>query len=224
VLLLVPALASARSPAAAGERLADALIPGVPHVTQRPDFCGEACAEMWLRKLGKDATQDDVFALSGLDPALGRGVNTDELARALRRMGFEVGPVWYPVDPARGAQGVAEQFRALHADLVRGVPSIICGHFSDAPGASEHFRLVLGYDAAEDDVLYHEPAEKGAGYRRMKRALFLKLWTFKPRSDRWTLIRLRLEPGNVEAPRDGERPGRGGRRPARDGASREDGR
>ena len=52
----------------------DVLIKGVPHVKQRPDFCGEACAEMVLRKLGKRGDQDYVFNSSGLDPALGAAV------------------------------------------------------------------------------------------------------------------------------------------------------
>ena len=29
----------------------DVLIKEVPHVKQKPDFCGEACAEMFLKKL-----------------------------------------------------------------------------------------------------------------------------------------------------------------------------
>ena len=30
----------------------DVLIKDVPHVKQKPDFCGEACAEMALARLG----------------------------------------------------------------------------------------------------------------------------------------------------------------------------
>jgi len=36
----------------------DVLIAEVPHVRQKPDFCGEACAEMMLRKLGHELDQD----------------------------------------------------------------------------------------------------------------------------------------------------------------------
>lgn len=200
-VLTAPSLQRAAPPEA--EKLESVLIEKVPHVRQRPDFCGEACAEMWLSKLGKDATQDDVFALTGLDPSLGRGAWTDDLSRALKKMGFEVGQTWYHVaDKA----GVEAQFRALHADLARGIPSIICGHYSDAPQTTEHMRLVLGYDAATDEVVYHEPAEADGAYRRMGRALFLKLWTFKPRPDRWTIIRMRLEPKAVVVPRDTVKP------------------
>ncbi len=206
-LLLLPVLSAPPAPRSRPPdpgRLASVLIEGVPHVRQRPDFCGEACAEMWLKKLGQDATQDDVFALAGLDPSLGRGAWTDELSRALKKMGFDVGPTWYRV---HDEAGVAEQFRALHADLLRGVPSIVCGHYSDEPKTTEHFRLVLGYDAKSDEVLYHEPAEDEGAYRRMSRELFLKLWTFKPRADRWTIIRMRLDPKNgISAARDTSRP------------------
>lgn len=199
LLVLVPVLAAAAP-------LASVRLEGVPHVRQRPDFCGEACAEMWLKKLGQEATQDDVFALTGLDPSLGRGAWTNELAKALRAMGFEVGPVWYAIDPRQGERAVEAQFAALHADLRRGIPSIVCGHYSDEPGTTEHFRLVLGYDGARDEVLYHEPAEADGAYRRMKRELFLKLWTFKPRSDRWTLIRMRLDGREISSRRDAARP------------------
>ncbi len=37
------------------------LIENVPHIRQKPDFCGEACAEMFLAKLGKTMDQDFVF-------------------------------------------------------------------------------------------------------------------------------------------------------------------
>ena len=50
------------------------LIEGVPHVKQKPDFCGEACAEMYLTKLGKAMDQDYVFDQAGLDPLLGDAV------------------------------------------------------------------------------------------------------------------------------------------------------
>ena len=52
------------------------LIEGVPHVLQEPDFCGEAVAASYLQALGKPYTQDDVFGLSGMDPARGMGAST----------------------------------------------------------------------------------------------------------------------------------------------------
>jgi hypothetical protein len=59
---------------------ASALIENVPHVKQRPGFCGEACAEMVLRKLGKKGDRNYVFNMSGLDPSAGRGCYSADLA------------------------------------------------------------------------------------------------------------------------------------------------
>jgi hypothetical protein len=73
-------------------------------------------------------------------------------------------------------------------------------HYDEQPDTTEHFRLVLGYDAARDEVVYHEPAEPHASYRRMKRARFLALWPLKYSPDLWTVIRLRLEDGGIRAP------------------------
>src|SRR6476620_2004949 len=67
------------------------LIAGVPHIRQEPDFCGEACVAMYLRKLGYTVDQRAVFDRAGLDPRLGRGVNTPELKRAVEAFGQEQG-------------------------------------------------------------------------------------------------------------------------------------
>jgi hypothetical protein len=63
--VLVLALAPGVAPAAP---LTSVLIRDVPFVRQKPDFCGEACAEMYLRKLKVAVDQDYVFDKSGLDP------------------------------------------------------------------------------------------------------------------------------------------------------------
>jgi len=172
---------------------ADVLLRGVPHIHQKPDFCGEACAAMWLGKLGRAVDQDQVFDLSGVDPREGRGCRTRDLAAALGALGFAVGPVWYSV-PAAGSEATLEAlWRGLYADLVAGVPSIVCMHYDDRPGSSEHFRLVLGYDRQQDAVIFHEPAEVDGAYRRMDRATLLRLWPLKYDPRRWTVVRLRLE-------------------------------
>src|SRR4051794_7898570 len=90
VFVALTALAGSRMPAA---ELKSVLIRDVPHVKQKPDFCGEACAEMYLRKLNVPVDQDYVFDQSGLDPTLGRGCYTRELAQALGRIGFATGQV-----------------------------------------------------------------------------------------------------------------------------------
>lgn len=186
-----PAPAPSEAPPA---RYASVLLEGAPHVRQKPDFCGEACVEMATARLGRRVSQDDVFALTGLDPALGRGAYTKELAAALRKLGFAVGPVWSHVEAARGAQAMDASFAELHADLQKGIPSIVCMHYDDRPHTTEHFRLVLGYDERTDEVIYSEPAEDRGGYRRMPRARLLALWPLKYDAARWTVIRMRLEP------------------------------
>src|SRR5258708_29840837 len=100
LLVLALLLSSGLSQAAP---LSTVLIHDVPFVKQKPDFCGEACAEMYLRKLKIDVDQDYVFDQSGLDPVLGRGCYTRELATALKQVGFLTGKVWTEI-PARGAK------------------------------------------------------------------------------------------------------------------------
>lgn len=190
-----PAADKAKRPAAAYKSV---LIRGVPHVRQKPDFCGEACAAMYLQKLGQPVDQDYVFDCSGLDPIEARGCYTRELAVALSKIGFKIGPVWHKIPVAGQGRHLKAQFNALHADLMAGVPSIVCMQYDDKPRSSEHFRLVLGYDARKDEVIYHEAAETAGAYRRMKRATLLKLWPLKYDPKLWTLIRLRLEPGQLK--------------------------
>ena len=178
----------------------------MPHVRQEPDFCGEACAEMWLNKLGKKLDQDFVFNQSGLDPALGRGCYTADLVRALTAIGFHVGPVWQTVPLDDRARKVSKpRFRELHADLVAGIPSIVCMHYDDRPNTTEHFRLVLGYDARTDEVIYNEPAEAHGAYRRMPREMFLKLWPLRSSDKASILVRIRLESDKlIDAPPRGQ--------------------
>lgn len=173
-------------------------LEGFPFVQQKPDFCGEADVEMALRRVGRPVTQDDVFNVSGLDPLLGRGVWANELAAALRALGVEPGQTWYRVNPRQAEKEVAAQWAALHQDLARGTPSIVCMHYDASPGTTEHFRLITGYDAQKDEVIYQEPAEPDGANRRMPRATFLALWPFK-KPETWTVIRLRVD-AQPEAP------------------------
>jgi hypothetical protein len=187
------ALASCNTQSAASAGLASVTIEGVPHVRQKPDFCGEACVEMALRKFGHNADQDFVFDQSGLDPQLGRGCYTRDLKRALERIGFRVGRVWSSIDAAKADEQLAQHFARLHADLQRGVPSVVCMRYDHQPRTTEHFRLVVGYDARSDEVLYHEPAVENGAYRRMKRETLLSLWPLKYDARRWTVIRMPLD-------------------------------
>jgi len=175
-------------------------IDGVPFVRQKPDFCGEACVEMGLRKLGHRLSQDDFFALSRVDPALGRGVLAKELARGLRRIGLDPGAVWYRVPRRQPAPELERQFRQLHADLLAGVPSIVCTHYDRSPGTTQHFRLVLGYDSKTDEVIYHEPAEDNGRHRRMPRREMMAIWPLRYRAAHDIVIRMPLRPKKVQIP------------------------
>ena len=184
------------------------LIAGVPHIRQEPDFCGEACVAMALRKLGYDVGQRAVFDRTGVDPRLGRGAYTAELKRAIDAFGFRPGPIWYRVSARNAAAELERQLAAMTADLARGVPSIVCMHYDRSPDAPEHFRLVLGYDRATSEIIFHEPAQDQGAYKRMPRARFLELWPLKYRRDDWTVIRFALEPGRMDVtpPPDGVTP------------------
>ncbi|NQU20575.1 MAG: C39 family peptidase [Candidatus Nealsonbacteria bacterium] len=173
-------------------------IKDVPHVRQKPDFCGEACAAMYLQRLGQAVDQDYVFDQSGLDPLAARGCFTKELAAALSNIGFKTGSVWYQIPVAKKAEYTEAHWKAMHADLAAGVPSIVCMYYDDSEETTEHFRLILGYDAKTDEVLYHEPAAARGAYRRMKRSMLQKLWPLRHTAKQSNLIRLRLEPGTLK--------------------------
>lgn len=185
---------------AATQPYASVTIADVPHVKQRPDFCGEACIAMVAGKLGKSITQDMAFNVSRLSPEEGRGCHTRELVTAAKALGFKPGEVWHTTSGAKLSTTLEEQFKALHADLVAGVPSIVCMHYDDAVDTTEHFRLVTGYDAKTDEVIYHEPAMEKGAYQRMARATFLKRWPLKAGPDSHMVIRLRMAADIVVEP------------------------
>jgi len=198
---ITPMIAPVFGPAqASGASYKSVLITGVPHIKQKPDFCGEACAAMYLNKLGHKLDQDYVFDQSGLDPVSARGCYTRELNQALSRIGFKAGAVWYQLPVNKAKTGVEQQFSQLLADLAKGIPSIVCMHYDDQPKTTEHFRLVLGFDARADEVIYHEPAASNGAYKRMKRSLFLKLWPLKYSTSKWTVVRMRLDGSGIKKP------------------------
>ncbi|MEZ0230836.1 MAG: hypothetical protein ACAI25_19615 [Planctomycetota bacterium] len=80
-------------------------------------FAGEQCAEKVLSGLGSAIDATDVFALSGVDPTLGRGCEPAELARALEKLGF--------VSPLARAKTNDELWTELLADLEKGRPSAL---------------------------------------------------------------------------------------------------
>ena len=173
---------------------ASVVIRGVPHIRQKPDFCGEACVAMALQKLGKPADQDYVFDVSGLSPLQGRGCYTRELATAVKNVGFDAGRVWYPIKPGSAQQQLSDLFETIQRDLRAGFTSVVCMHYDDRPNTTEHFRLIVGYDQTSDEIIYHEPAVTNSGYQRMSRREFLQLWPLKYKPNEWTAVLLRLRP------------------------------
>ncbi len=169
------------------------LIKDVPHICQKEDFCGEACIAMYLQKLGHKVTQDDIFNLAGVDPMLARGCITKDIEKVLKRIGFKPGVVWHRITHRKSAEQLKAQWKQLLTSLRGGVPSIVCMRYDDKPKSAEHFRLVLGYDAGTDEVVYHEPAQKNGAYRRMKLARFLELWPLKYKKDQWLAISMSLK-------------------------------
>ena len=166
--------ASPAAQAAEADELVSVLIEDVPHVRQKPDFCGEACVAMWLHRLGRKTSQEQVFDASGLSASVGRGCHSSELFVAIQRLGLDPGPkseVWRTVEAQRSSQQMEDLFTLLHADLKAGVPSIVCMRYDTRPNTTEHFRLILGYDPKTDEVIFHEPAEEKGAYRRMPRSV-----------------------------------------------------
>ncbi|MFT5126885.1 MAG: hypothetical protein ACI8W8_000482 [Rhodothermales bacterium] len=178
---------------------APVLIEGVPDVRQKADFCGEACVAMYLQKLGHDVDQDFVFDQSGLDATHARGCYSKKLKLALARIGFETGAGWATVRSANAKKELEAEFAAMLRDLQADVPSIVCMHYDDSPNTTEHFCLILGYDKATEELIYHEPAEDDAAYQRMPKARFLSLWPLKYKADAWTVIRFPLRAGQIRA-------------------------
>jgi hypothetical protein len=199
------ALAAGPSPKAAvtASKPADGeLIAGVPFVRQRPDFCGEACVEMALRRLGHKVSQDDIFNLASIKPELARGALAKELVRAIKKLGFDPGPVWFPIskDPQQAAPQLEQQLKALRTDLRDKIPSIICTTFGDPPDLTQHFRLAIGYDARRQEVIYHDPAlDDGAGRRMTRRQLFAR-WPLEYKSSQRILIRIPLRSKKLTIP------------------------
>ena len=200
-LPLIVFLAFSKFPAASrAEPLNSTIIQNVPHIQQKPDFCGEACAAMWLQKLGHSINQDDVFNQAELDPQLGRGCYTKELTVALRNIGFQTGKVWQTIPASQASRDLHQAFQALHTDLQAGIPSIVCMHYDAQPNTTEHFRLITGYDAKADEVIYQEPATPAGSDQRMQRTKFLQLWPLKYDPQQWTVIRLRLASKVIKQP------------------------
>jgi hypothetical protein len=161
----------------------------VPFVAQRPGLGGEACVEMALRRLGHKVDQDQVFAIAGVDPSRGRGANVRELSRGLRRIGFDIGRVWYRT----GRRRIAALLRALRADVSAGVPSLV--HLR--PG---HFVLVVGYDDGKNELICHDPALASGAHARIGRTTFLERWPMRYRRRGRAAVRIPMRTDAIKVP------------------------
>lgn len=193
VLLLLAAAAACQ--AQTNPPYTTVILTNMPHVRQKPDFCGEACVEMVLKYSGRKGTQDDVFNVSRLDPALGRGCATRDLHEAVLALNIHPGDTWYYVTAANQAAQIESHWKSVHADLLNRQPTIVCMHYDDSPGTTEHFRLIVGYDAKTDEIVYHEPASDTGTFARMSRATFRKLWPLPMGQGKSAIIRLRCKLG-----------------------------
>jgi hypothetical protein len=179
ILLRKPTHKITRSLIPKPDKITDVIISDIPHVLQKPDYCGEACLEMFLKKSGSKLTQDDVFVASGLSIDLHRGCYTPELVTACKKLGFAPGPVWNHFFGGASDADIEPYWWDVYGYLKQDIATIVCMYYDDQPETTEHFRLITGYDAKNDEVIYHEPAEENGAYRRISRKKFMKLWRLK---------------------------------------------
>ncbi|MBI3723219.1 hypothetical protein HY251_04585, partial [bacterium] len=187
-------------PVAAGDAPA---LGDVPHVQQKGELGGEACVEMWCRKLGKSISQEDVFDQSGADPALGRGCSADELVVSLKKLGFkaERPEPFESTSPEKTRQVASLKFTSgLKADLDRGVPCVVEMRCEDKPDARTAFRLFLRHDVATDEVVFHDPSRADGASSRLKKDAFLALWPIT-KGEETRVVRIALEAEKVVEPK-----------------------
>ena len=133
----------------------------VPHVKQKPDYCGEACIEMVTTYFGACVTQDRFNELSGLNGV--RGVYGRELVMVIdERLKMAT----------TGRVGRACRTAADHLwdriSLVRAISEgrpVLLGFWgtpekkqNEDRWAFDHFVLLIGYDLKKGHFLIHDPA------------------------------------------------------------------
>ncbi len=168
----------------------DNYIRDVPFVRNLQNMSGEACVEMYLRKVGHKITQKQVFNYSTVDPILGRPCNALELEAALMRMGFR-SPESTEIINAGSRQSLEAAFQRMLNDYRNGRPSIVWIKSDRNTETGGNFVLFLGYNDEREQVIYHDPAHPAGRYVRMKKSEFLDLWAQKS-GRTWKLVRLRL--------------------------------
>ena len=182
------------------------IVPNIPHITQKPGFCGEACVAMYLQSLGYQISQDDVFNASKLSPNLGRGCYAPDLYRALNNLGFKLesnNKIWHWLSNMNQNQAnlaMQKRFNQIVENLNAGYPSICCMHWSLSPKSPEHFRLLIGYDPTSQTIYYQEPATDNKSIHKMSKSEFFKIWSIGSDPKRKCIITFMLKPGKIKTP------------------------
>lgn len=203
-LVLLPLLTAplcackADRPAPAPPGYRSVLVKRIGHVHQRPGLGGQACAEMVIQAAGWPMDQRDLFRLSKPDrsPAAAYGCYARSLARTLEQVGVEARVTSRRADE----RSARRQWRALHAGLAAGRPSIVCTtQRSEARGIDVvRFRAVFGYDARSGSVRYHDPARADGADRRQPLRDFLRSWVVGQGQAR-RRVRIELTPPRAPA-------------------------
>lgn len=141
-------------------------VNGIPFVRKKPDFGGEACVAMVLQAMRHDADQDYVHDQAGLDPLLARGCFTAELVKAVKRIGFQPGPVWYRCSKA----DFDTTWKQMQTELGNSVVSIFCLRENE----QEKFVLVTGIETDQNTIVFHDPGRANGKDRRLSRADFYR--------------------------------------------------
>jgi hypothetical protein len=132
----------------------------VPHVKQKPDYCGEACIEMVTSYFGESVSQDRANELAGLNGA--RGVYGSELVKVIDK-GLKLETAGRV---GRACKTTADDLWD-RVSLVRAVSEgrpVLLGFWgtpekknNEDHWAFDHFVLLVGYDLAKGIFLIHDP-------------------------------------------------------------------
>ncbi|MDE0838256.1 MAG: hypothetical protein OSB41_04310 [Kiritimatiellae bacterium] len=174
------------------------VLTNVAHTVFPVGFSGEGCVEMHLRSLGSAYRAADVFRESGLDPALGRGVDVEKLAKALPRLGYSLPDSVLRVGRRKLGAFLAQQWAKMDADLAAGTPWLV----RLAPDVENHvlgFVVVVGLDTNQQAVVYHDPIRADGAFQSISVADFEKRWVFKAGFRRYSVFGIPMR-NNVSAP------------------------
>lgn len=164
-------------------------IKNVTFLPKKPDFGGEACVAMWLNTIGSSIDQDFVYDQAEVDPMQGRGCNTAELAKAVKKLSIDPGAVWFNVDPSNADQQFSQQLANLKTDIEANIPWVVCLETDEG----QQFVLVVGIDPTNQEILYHNPNVREGSYRRMAFNNFRQSWALDNTDGTEFFVKLRMQ-------------------------------